>query len=134
MEKPIFLKTENASKEYVVLDLRGDNPYPVIYDWRVSDENYTSDLQSALERALRTIDRRCNRDTNVKSKNLGDDSYIFYREERLGPLVLVMPKDIYYEKVKYKIDVLKISNRDTNYLSFLYPGLNPLNFESWTHE
>lgn len=135
MDKPLFLQDERAKSTYMVFSLRGDNPFPVVYDWRISDSHETSGIEETLNLCLRIIDSRCRRETNIREKVLDGGVHIFYRDERLGPLVMFMPKSLYKEKVKFYEETLKISSgRDTIYLAYFFPEFNPLNFERWPSE
>lgn len=122
-------------EKYVYISLTGDNPFPIVADWRVrsgvdfsSDTPYTifdSTVKPWEKFVLDEIDSRVSRDTKVLVHVMPDGSRIYYREGRRGPLCIVLDADNFYRFFNPHKDLIN-NNRVELYVSAMFPTINVL--------
>ena len=134
---------------YVYLDLRGDLPFPMNYDWRVNGIDTLENYNALVSYMATRIDCRVNRDNNIKLLVLYDGTVIHYRDGYRGPLHAVMERTRFEELLARHNDYLTqlakdgvIKTEDTRLLTQsrvglffeLYPELHGFNIKEKNDE
>ena len=133
---------------YTLFDMRGDDTFPVVHDWKIYNLLRSKvSFDEAMTALTRVISERARREQEIQCVTLYDGAKLYYRKGSLGPIALLMEDDILYEKVNVILAMQGLSYKFRMYgsgelspsfqsysMMYLYPDINVFNMEEWNNE